>query len=97
MAGQVELRYKLADRSKRALVSRIAVSSTLDALTLEETTAMIEFRCHVAGVKNPFEPDAVAAIYQWSKGVPREAVKLCAMAVQYATMNKLESIPADFS
>lgn len=95
LAGQVELRYKLADRSKRALVSRIAVSSTLDALTLEETAAMIEFRCHVAGVKNPFEPDAVAAIYQWSKGVPREVVKLCAMSVQYATMNNLASIPAD--
>jgi general secretion pathway protein A len=95
MAGQVELRYKLADRSKRALVSRIAVSSTLDALTLEETTGMIDFRCTVANVKNPFEPSAISAVYQWSKGVPREAIKLCAMAVQYATLNGLEKIPAD--
>lgn len=95
MAGQVELRYKLADKSKRALVSRIAVSSTLDALTLEETGGMIDFRCHVAGVQNPFEPDAIAAIYQFSKGVPREAIKLCAMAVQYATLNHLKTIPAD--
>lgn len=95
MAGQVELRYKLADRSKRALVSRIAVSSTLDALTPEETAGMIDFRCHVAGVKNPFEPGAVTSIYNWSKGVPREAIKLCAMAVQYALLNDLETIPAD--
>lgn len=95
MAGQVELRYKLADRSKRALVSRIAVSSTLDALSLEETAGMIEFRCHVAGVKNPFETEAVNSIYQWSKGVPREAIKLCAMSVQYALLNSLDSIPAD--
>jgi general secretion pathway protein A len=95
MAGQMELRYKLADRSKRALVSRIAVSSTLDALTPEETAGMIDFRCTVAGVKNPFDADAVQAVYQWSKGVPREAIKLCAMSVQYATLNSLDQIPAD--
>jgi general secretion pathway protein A len=95
MAGQVELRYKLADRSKRALVSRIAVSSTLDALTLDETAGMIDFRCTVAGVENPFDPRAVEAVYHWSKGVPREAIKLCAMSVQYAALNKLKMIPAD--
>lgn len=95
MAGQIELRYKLADRSKRALVSRIAVSSTLDALSPEETADMIDFRCTVANVKNPFELGAISAVYQWSKGVPREAIKLCAMAVQYAAMNKMEKIPAD--
>src|SRR5215210_1332479 len=95
MAGQVELRYKLADRSKRALVSRIAVSSTLDALTLDETAGMIDFRCTVAGVENPFEPEAVEVIYHWSKGVPREAIKLCAMSVQYAGLNGMSRIPAD--
>lgn len=95
MAGQVELRYKLADKTKRALVSRIAVSSTLDALTPQETADMINFRCSVAGVENPFEGDSIRAIFQWSKGVPREAIKLCAMAVQYASINNLKTIPAD--
>lgn len=95
LAGQVELRYKLADRSKRALVSRIAVSSTLDALTPEETAGMIDFRCTVAGVKSPFEPEAVQVIYQWSRGIPREAIKLCAISVQYAALNGLNHIPAD--
>ncbi|HEV7858323.1 MAG TPA: AAA family ATPase [Pyrinomonadaceae bacterium] len=95
MAGQVELRYRLADRSKRALVSRIAVSSSLDALSPEEISGMIDFRCTVAGVKNPFEPEAIRAVYHWSKGVPREAIKLCAMSVQYAALNNLKQIPAD--
>jgi general secretion pathway protein A len=95
MAGQIELRYKLADKSKRALVSRIAVSSTLDALTMEETAGMINFRCQTANVENPFEADAIAAIYHYSKGVPREVIKLCGIAVQYAELNNLESIPAD--
>lgn len=95
LAGQVELRYKLADPSKRALVSRIAVSSTLDALTLEETQSLIEFRCNVAGVSSPFDKEAIEAIYSSSKGVPREVIKLCAMSVQYASLNELSEIPAD--
>ncbi len=95
LAGQVELRYKLADKSKRALVSRIAVSSTLDALTPEETAEMINFRCQVVSAKNPFEPEAVHLIYQHSKGVPREIIKLCGITVQYANLNQLETIPAE--
>lgn len=93
MAGQIELRYKLADRSKRALVSRIAVSSVLDAMTLEETAGMIDFRCNVAQVSNRFENEAVEAVYNLSKGIPREVIKLCAMSVQYALLNETETIP----
>jgi general secretion pathway protein A len=95
LAGQVELRYKLADRTKRALVSRIAVSSTLDAMTLDETDGMIAFRCTVAGVENPFAADAIETIYKLSKGVPREAIKLCALGVQYAGMNETDRIDSE--
>jgi general secretion pathway protein A len=95
MAGQIELRYKLADKSKRALVSRIAVTSNLDALTLQDTLGMINFRCHVANVENPFEDDAIRAIYAYSRGIPREAIKLCAMSVQYAILNELKTIPKE--
>lgn len=95
MAGQIELRYKLADKSKRALVSRIAVTSNLDALTLEDTLGMINFRCQVGQVDNPFDEDAVQSIYNYAKGIPREAIKLCAMSVQYAILNNLEKIPKD--
>lgn len=95
MAGQIELRYKLADRSKRALVSRIAVSSVLDAMTLEETAGMIDFRCNVAQVSNRFEAEAVEAVYNLSRGIPREVIKLCAMAVQYAMLNDMKTIPKE--
>jgi general secretion pathway protein A len=87
---------KLADVSKRALVSRIAVSSTLDALTLDETKAMLDFRCSVAEVTNPFSPDAIAAIYQYSKGVPREILKLGGLSVDYAKTNQQESVTQEF-
>jgi general secretion pathway protein A len=95
MAGQIELRYKLADKSKRALVSRIAVTSNLDALTLEDTLGMINFRCQVGQVDNPFEADAVQSIYNYAKGIPREAIKLCAMSVQYAILNEMVKIPTE--
>lgn len=95
MAGQIELRYKLADKSKRALVSRIAVTSNLDALTFEDTLGMINFRCQVGQVENPFEDEAIQAIYNYAKGIPREAIKLCAMSVQYALLNELKSIPKE--
>ena len=95
MAGQIELRYKLADPSKRALVSRIAVTSNLDALTLDDIQAMIDFRCHIVQAENPFQPASVEAIYSYSKGIPREAIKLCAMSVQYAILNELKYIPRE--
>ena len=95
MAGQVELRYRLTDRSKRALVSRIAVSSTLDALTLDETQGMIDFRCQVAGVRNPFNEEAIQTIYSVSKGVPRDVIKLCGLSIQYAILNEMETIGND--
>lgn len=95
LAGQIELRYKLADPSKRALVSRIAVSSSLDALTLDETAGMIDFRCHIGQVPNPFTNEAIEIIYALSKGIPREIIKLCAMSVQYAALNELSEIPAE--
>lgn len=95
LAGQIELRYKLADRSKRALVSRIAVTSNLDALTLDDVQAMIDYRCTVAQIPNPFESEAVEAIFNYSRGVPREAVKLCGLSVQYALMNELKKIPRE--
>jgi general secretion pathway protein A len=95
MAGQIELRYKLADASKRALVSRIAATSNLDTLTLNDISELIHFRCAVAQVQNPFDSEAIEAIFQYSKGIPREAIKLCAMSVQYAKLNDVETIPLD--
>jgi Holliday junction resolvasome RuvABC ATP-dependent DNA helicase subunit len=77
------------------LVSRIAATSNLDTLTLEDITELINFRCSVSQIENPFSSEAVEAIFQYSKGIPREAIKLCAMSVQYAKLNELEAIPRE--
>jgi len=82
IAAQLELRQKLADKSKKALRSRIFAPSSLDALTLEETEQMIAFRCEQAGVNNPFSSEAITEIYRLTGGIPREILKTCAIGVE---------------
>jgi general secretion pathway protein A len=85
LAGQLELRDRLRSPDKRALRSRIFAPSILDALSLEETHAMIAHRCQWAAIRNPFPPQIIDSIYHKTAGVPREILKLCAMS--YEMMN----------
>jgi type II secretory pathway predicted ATPase ExeA len=51
------------------------MASTLDAMGQNEHAEMIDFRWRVASgnQSHPFTPDAIAAIYLYSKGMPRDA------------------------
>lgn len=93
MSGQLELRDRLRDSSKKALRSRIAITSTLDPLTLDDTRGMIAHRCSVAGAINPFGDDVLEAIWRRARGVPRDTLKLCAAAAHLAAMNRMKSVP----
>ena len=95
LAGQVEMRLKLADKSKRALVSRIALTSTMDALTLDEVKAMVAFRFQVANVPNMFTNETCEILYQWSKGRPRDVVKLADTSLLYAIANGTKTVTPD--
>lgn len=91
LSGQPELRNKL--RLKRSLSSRIAVNSTLDSLSPEDTRQMIHFRLHVSGYPESTFPNEVCKdVYQLTKGIPREIVKLCGIAFELAKMNKLDTV-----
>ena len=94
LAGQNNLRNKL--KLKRALVSRAAAVATLDPLTPEETSEMISFRLSVAGRYEPlFTPDALSFIYEFSKGVPREAIKACMSALTIGGLMEADLITAE--
>jgi general secretion pathway protein A len=82
MSGQIELRDKLLDKSKKALRSRIFAPSTLDALTLGETKAMIEYRCEREEIPCPVPDFMFETIYNLTGGVPREVLKLCDVAYE---------------
>jgi general secretion pathway protein A len=91
MFGQLELRAKL--RLKRALASRVASYATLDPLDYEATCELIAFRLTVAGAKNrTFSENALKLIYDFSKGIPREVVRLCLNALPLGALNAQKTI-----
>jgi general secretion pathway protein A len=96
LAGQLELKEKLASEKNRALYSRISTYSVLDPLTPEETKAMIEHRCGYAGIPNPFTDEAMETVYIKSKGIPRSILKLCALAYEMMEMGGERSITPDY-
>jgi len=73
--GQDQLRTRLAHPRGQSFRSRIVMASTLEALTAKETGQMIVFRWSVASGagSHPFAPAALRAIFEHSRGVPREA------------------------
>lgn len=95
LAAQLEIRQKLADKSKKAIRSRIFAPSILEPLTLAETSAMLGFRCERAGIKNPFGPDAVEAVYRMTGGVPRDILKVCSITHDFARAQGLSQIEAE--
>jgi general secretion pathway protein A len=95
LVGQTELRNKL--RMKKALASRIAVYSTLQPLSPFEMADMIAFRLTVAGGSpSIFAEDSLEAVYELAKGVPRDAIKMCSVALELAVVNKAHNITPEF-
>jgi general secretion pathway protein A len=84
LSAQLELRQKLMDSSKKALRSRIFAPSMLGALSPSETAEMLAFRCAEARVPNPFTSEAVERIYTLTGGVPREILKVAAVAWRFS-------------
>lgn len=94
LLGQMELKNKL--RMKRALMSRIILTSSLSSFTLDEMSDMVRFRIHQAGGEQEiFDPDAIHKIYELSKGLPRDCIKLCGLAMEMGFMNKTPTITPD--
>jgi general secretion pathway protein A len=86
LAAQLELRDKLLHEKNKPLYSRVIAPSTLDPLTLEETVAMIDHRIKFAGIKETFSEEAKEEVYYRTHGVPRNILKLCALAYEMAQM-----------
>ena len=94
MLGQLELRKKLAAR--KALLSRVVIASTLQALSLDDLSDLLLFRVSVAGGNGDmFPPESLEKIYEASGGIPREAVKICRLALKIAHMSQVKTITPD--
>lgn len=94
LVGQTELRNKL--RLKKALASRIAVYSTLQPLSPYELADMIAFRLTVAGGGDGvFTEEGLERLFELSKGVPRDAIKICSVALELALANKEQQVSTE--
>jgi general secretion pathway protein A len=92
--AQEELRETLTRKKLRNFRSRIAMASTLEKLSLDELKEMIKFRWQVAsgGGQHPFTEEAIATIFQYSEGMPREANILADNALLLAFFNQQKRI-----
>lgn len=67
--------------TNRAVNSRVFVRLVLPPLTLSSALQMVFFRLRVAGRNEPLiNDDAFELLYEKSQGVPREIIRLCALA-----------------
>jgi general secretion pathway protein A len=95
LVGQEELATKIL--RYRELASRM-FPLAMSALSIEEMQQMIEFRWMVAGGKKlPFvseDQEAYKTLYTYSKGLPRDAVKMCDEILRYLFVNKKSQVSA---
>jgi general secretion pathway protein A len=79
LMGQPELADRLNDSSLRQLKQRVTLRCELSVLDLKETAAYIAARVRTAGGRAEllFTRDAVCAIHQCSRGIPRTISVIC--------------------
>lgn len=84
LAGQTPLATLLRRDDQEAIARRLVYYATLRTLSDDETRGYVEHRCTIAGAaRSPFEPAAVDALYEMSRGNLRaiDALALEALAV----------------
>jgi len=86
--GQLELIPLL--KKRRELMSRVAQFSVLSPLTLQDALAMLEHRWKTAGGLSPlpFDRNALELIYEATKGLPRDIIKVSNSALTHAYANR---------
>jgi type II secretory pathway predicted ATPase ExeA len=79
LVGQPELAERLEEEQLRQLKQRVTLRCELSALDQRETAAYIAARVRVAGgaADSLFTRDAVIAIYEHARGIPRTISVIC--------------------
>jgi len=85
LVGQPELREKLSSRGLVQMAQRVSTEYHLEPLKDTETLKYIRHRVStVGGDKNTFDSTAMAAIYNYTGGVPRLINTICDQCLAYA-------------
>jgi general secretion pathway protein A len=91
LLGQPEFRETLLSRDMQQLRQRVIATYHLGPMDLAETQSYIQHRLAMAGWQgNPsFDPDAFAAIYDYTAGIPRKINGLCDRLLLMGCLEKL--------
>jgi general secretion pathway protein A len=92
LAGQLELKERLLREENAGIKSRIYASSLIEPLLYEEMTGMIDYRCKLAEIKNPFTKEALKELFDVTQGIPREVLKVCDLSYSMAEMMQEKSV-----
>jgi len=100
LVGQPELDKMLDPIDLRQLKQRIALRAQLSALTAPQTQEYIEQRLRIAGAdanaSKLFSPEAVAAVYAYSRGFPRLINTICENALIGAYARQSATVTPNF-
>ena len=96
LVGLTELRRRLSMAVHESLTQRIVVRYHLAGLQREELPGYLTHRLRLAGCELPlFEPAAVEALFQASRGMPRKLNRLAHYALTSAAVDKARTVAAE--
>ncbi len=98
LVGQSELAERLDSFELRPLKQRIALRANLEPFDLKETKGYIRSRLHVAGARpdgNLIPDETIAAIYHFSRGIPRLINTICENALITTYARQLTKVPPE--
>jgi general secretion pathway protein A len=84
--------------TNKAVNARVFVRLALPPLTLASALQMVLFRLRVAGRNEPLiDDEAFEVLYEKSQGVPREIIRLCALATDYLVQSDSTMVDIDIA
>ncbi len=94
LVGQPELKLNLQKKELEQFAQRVTVYCHLGGLKQDEAEKYIHFRLKTAGAQNPdiFDQNAIKAIYEFARGIPRLMNTICDTALVYGFAETQETI-----
>lgn len=93
LAGQPQIRNKLALNTCYPLRQRISMRYSMQGFTLEETADYCNSRMKIAGCMNEiFTPSALNAIHTVSGGIPRSINNIAIQSLMYSAAHKTQVV-----
>jgi len=97
LAGQPRLEAMLKKAPLEDVAQRIAYYARLRLMSRDETVRYVEHRCTIAGASTvPFDPAALDAVFEMSRGNLRAVDRLCLAALDVTALRDVEVVaPSD--